>query len=423
VKRLAPAAAALALLCSGCATGITSTAVTVGPNSASFVGKVVSDSGGQVEYWAQYGLTTSYGSETVHQTIDVPVNTLVTVQPVISGLQRATTYHYRLCASDSQQKGGPGCGQDQHLTTQSVGCGDTVTTDVRLTGDLDCGAQAAGLIVGADGVDINLAGRTMFSDIGVGGGGPRAIDNSGGYDDLTVRNGTLPGWGFDVVIDGGSRNRILDVSGLAAGNGVTIDGGSANEIRRSDFFGRSFGIKVTDSDGLIVADTEAQAAFSSAIDVSGDLVRIVRSEAPHSAGPIGPNSGIQLVGAGGRLVDNLVDGGWDAGNIAVYGPNNTLLDNVARNAVLFPQDPNFSPASGDGIFIGSGSSGTVLRRNQGNVNEGDGIDVRSPGVKLEDNSAAGNGAWGILAVPGVTDLGGNTASGNGAGQCSNVFCP
>ena len=39
------------------------------------------------------------------------------------------------------------------------------------------------------------------------------------------------------------------------------------------------------------------------------------------------------------------------------------------------------------------------------------------------NSAKGNGDFGIDAVSGVTDIGGNTASGNGNPlQCRNVFC-
>jgi hypothetical protein len=410
------------VVCSGCATAITSTPYTISPDSAGVLGKVVSDTGGDVEYWAQYGPTTAYGSETQHQTVNVAKGTLVTVRPLIGGLQRATTYHYRLCARDAQQKGGPGCGADQQLTTQSVGCGETVTTDVTLTGDLDC-PQAAGFIVGADGVDVNLAGHGMFGGIASGGGGPRGIDNSGGYDDLTVRNGSLAGFGFAIVVDGGSRNQILDVTASAAGNAVTIEGGASDEIRRSRLFGRSFGIDVADSDGLVIADSRAEGSFGSAIEVAGDFARIVRNETPHSGGAFGLTSGIQLAGAGGRIVDNTVGGAWDTGGIAVYGPNNVLLDNTVRNAE-FPCCPLDFEGIGDGIFVSAGSSGTVLRRNRGDSNDGDGIEVRSPGVKLESNSAFGNGDLGIDAVAGVIDLGGNTASGNGNPlQCRNVFCP
>jgi hypothetical protein len=354
--------------------------------------------------------------------VNVAKGALVTVRPTIDGLQRATTYHYRLCASDAQQKGGPGCGQDQQFTTQSAGCGETVTTAVKLTGDLDC-PQEAGFVIGADGVDINLAGHGMFGGITSGGGGPRAIDNSGGYDDLTVRNGSLAGFGFTIFIDGASRNQILDVTAGAAGNAVTIAGGTGTEIRRSRLFGRSFGIRVTGSNDLVIADSRAEGSFGSAIEVSGDQARIVRNDTPHSGGAMSITSGIQLAGSGGRIVDNTVDGAWDVGGIAVYGTNNTLLDNDVRNAA-FPCCPLDSEAIGDGIFVGTGSSGTVLRRNRGDSNAGDGIEVRSAQVKLESNAAFSNGDLGIEAVAGVIDLGGNTAGLNGNPlQCVNVFCP
>jgi hypothetical protein len=42
---------------------------------------------------------------------------------------------------------------------------------------------------------------------------------------------------------------------------------------------------------------------------------------------------------------------------------------------------------------------------------------------VRDNHADDNGDFGIDAVSGVVDLGGNTASGNGNPlQCRNVFC-
>ena len=53
----------------------------------------------------------------------------------------------------------------------------------------------------------------------------------------------------------------------------------------------------------------------------------------------------------------------------------------------------------------------------------DGIDADSAATRLDRNRADNNGDFGIEAVPGVTDLGGNLASGNGNPlQCQNVFC-
>jgi Right handed beta helix region len=372
-----------------------------------------------VEYWAQYGPTASYGSETTHQTVSVAKNTLRTVYVTISGLQRATTYHYRLCSRDSQQQGGPGCGDDKTVTTQTYGCGETVTTSFKLTGNLNC-LQQPGFVVGASGLDINLAGHLMYGGITSGGGGPIAIDNSGGYDDVTVRNGTINNFGYGVATRDADRNHILHINTTDAGDAITIAGGRGIEIRHGALFGRTSGIRVDHSDGLVVADTSSEGVFGDGVEATGDLARIVRNRFVRSNGEFPVASGVHLIGSGARIADNLVQGRWSAG-IVVWGTSNTLVDNQVFGAAK-PDIPNPPPELGDGIFVGVLSSGVVLRGNTSEDNAGDGIDVRASGASLESNQAFGNGGWGILAVPGVTDLGGN-AGGGSAGDCQNVFCP
>ena len=65
----------------------------------------------------------------------------------------------------------------------------------------------------------------------------------------------------------------------------------------------------------------------------------------------------------------------------------------------------------------------MLRANYAHDNLDDGIDVHGTGTRLTDNRADDNGDLGIDAVAGVTDGGGNVATGNGNPlQCRNVFC-
>jgi len=275
--------------------------------------------------------------------------------------------------------------------------------------------------VGANGIDINLAGHGMFGGIASGGGGPAGIDNTGGYDDVTIRNGTVGGFGFGIVATDASRNHILGITSGAAGNAVTIEGGDANEIRHGEMFGRSWGIHTTGSIGLIVADTSFAGGFSSGIEVSGDGARIVRDRAVTAGVAASDVSGIRLIGSGGRVAANHVEGPWPAGGISIVGSNDAVVDNTVLNAT--PLFATGRASDGDGIFVGAFSTGITLRGNRTDDNDGDGIDVRAAGASLESNAAFDNGGWGILAVNGVTDLGGNTAGGNGAGQCQNVFCP
>ena len=94
---------------------------------------------------------------------------------------------------------------------------------------------------------------------------------------------------------------------------------------------------------------------------------------------------------------------------------------VERNTAIANQN--------DGIFVQGDATGTRVRRNVANengldpLNLQDGIEVASPTTTIVRNSANENGDLGIRAVVGVTDGGGNTASGNGnAAECLTVVC-
>jgi parallel beta-helix repeat protein len=173
---------------------------------------------------------------------------------------------------------------------------------------------------------------------------------------------------------------------------------------------------------LVVADTSSEGVFGDGLELTGDLARVVRNRFVRSNSEFPIASGVHLIGSGARVADNLVQGAWSAGGIVVYGSNNTIVDNQLSGATK-PDITDPPPELGDGIFVGVLSNGVLLRGNTSQHNEGDGIDVRASGTSLESNEASFNGGWGILAVPGVTDRGGNTALGNTAGQCQNVFCP
>jgi hypothetical protein len=406
----------LLVLASGCATGLTGDPSAISDTDAVVHGQVISDAGGQVEYWVEYGPTTEYGSESAHQTLTAEPNSLYPVELVIDDLQPGTGYHYRLCAKDSQQQGGPGCGDDRTLTAQSVGCGDTVTEDVTLTSNLLC-PQMSGLVIGADGVTIDLAGHALDGGIS----GSIGIDNSAGHDDVTVRDGSVTGWSTAIDARDALRNRILNVDTSARSTAIVFDGGQGHLVRNSDAFGRLWGIDSRGSDAVEVAHSSAQGSLGGGMNLSGDGVRVVENEVSFPGGEGVDQQGIRLVGSVARIARNRV-GGWALGGIVVAGSDNALVRNEAFDTVL----PDFTdpPASaGDGIFVSAFSVRTLLRGNSLHDNEGDGIETQDPTSRLGSNTANDNGDLGIEAVPGVTDLGANTASGNGNPvQCSNVFC-
>jgi hypothetical protein len=80
-----------AAVLSGCAAGTTGEHLDVTGTEARATGTVISDVGGEVEYWVEYGRTTTYGSETQHQTVRVDRGVQRTVAVNVGNLERSTT--------------------------------------------------------------------------------------------------------------------------------------------------------------------------------------------------------------------------------------------------------------------------------------------------------------------------------------------
>jgi parallel beta-helix repeat protein len=381
-------------------------------------GKVLTSTGGKVNYWVQYGPTESYGSETPHEQTSfelAPNSVSPSLHVQLEGLTRSTTYHYRFCASDSQQQGGPGCGEDKSFTTPNLECGDTITHDFTLSGDVECfGFTTDGLVVGADGIDVNLNGHTLSGPIVFTWSflTPYGVDNTAGHDDVTIRNGTVTLWGTAIVVRNGSFNAVRGVDAVVSNSGIAFTGGEGNLVRASRATGAvEQGVLARDSEGLVVADSSGRWW-----SVRGDRARIVRNHLQQGAGD---EICLEVLGNRNRVADTTIAGCDSGGLVVSGGSDNELVGNEVFGSpeLGFRREP-------DGIRVEAFTTGTLLDGNLVHNNEDDGIDVRSAGARLRNNSANDNGDFGIDAVAGVTDLGGNTASGNGNPlQCRNVFCP
>jgi hypothetical protein len=118
VRRLGLAGILVAVLASGCATGFTGEPTYVSDVGATTNGFIWTTSGGSTSYWVEFGETTAYGQETAHRSIDAAEDAPIDVSVPIAGLSADTTYHYRLCALDSQAGT---CSPDATLTTGPAG--------------------------------------------------------------------------------------------------------------------------------------------------------------------------------------------------------------------------------------------------------------------------------------------------------------
>jgi hypothetical protein len=344
-------------------------------------------------------------------------------------------------------------------SAQPVSCGQVVTKSIKLDSDLICQSSADNpkpdaLVIGAPGITINLNGHFVY-------GYHFAIRNEG-YDDVVVRNGRVAGDYETVHLADAERNTLRD---------LTLDGllfaVNGHDLNQLSLIGNrtSFIVGVT-GDGIVVRNNTFTGGMAT-LYVGGDGNSIVRNTSTNAEGSI------SAVGNRNRIAWNTITPSIDAGIRLSHGSDNVVVHNsitgspdfgscgmvledvrgslVRENTVAHGQpgiwlrsgDHNAfvgnhvanAPANGgcptddaaqvpqDGLHVDAAASGTVLWGNVASKMKDDGIDVDAPGTFLRRNTATDNGDLGIEAVPGIIDLGGNRASGNGNPlQCLNVAC-
>jgi nitrous oxidase accessory protein NosD len=111
-------------------------------------------------------------------------------------------------------------------------CGSTVTGDLKLDHDLVCSAD--GLVVGADGIRIDLNGHTIA---GSGAGvGVQLLGRS----DVTVANGMIRSFGVAVRMNTSTGVIIRHMQFIQNGEGIDAQAGSVgNTVKDSLFQGHS----------------------------------------------------------------------------------------------------------------------------------------------------------------------------------------
>lgn len=160
--------------------------------------------------------------------------------------------------------------------TQITACGQVVTTSAFLTQDLYC-PSSPGVVVGADGITIDLNEFTLRGDGSVGRYG--IADN--GWDRVTIKNGVVRNFYYGVFANNGADT--ISISNVAVS-------GSAND-----------GIFVTGA-SVSVKSSTASANAGAGIDVSGASAKIQSSTA------FGNGDGINVFGASASVKSSIASG-------------------------------------------------------------------------------------------------------------------
>jgi parallel beta-helix repeat protein len=330
-----------------------------------------------------------------------------------------------------------------------VRCGDTITQDTTLDSDLiDCPGD--GIVVGADGITLDLNGHTVD---GIPGQSGTAVDNSAGYDGVRVERGTLRQFGRALS--------LADVSDNIVKNVVMSDtyGIEAYRIKRSriehSVLRPSGGIFISSSEGNYVTDTVVSSSGHEGISLVWSDHNVDRSNSL-----IGGSPGIEIFESHySSVVENSVTGGdegmrldgathnriernriSDVPSYAMHIVNEGGGSNenrIANNVLVDTQFGVFVAQSDDNVFEGNlvsdtsyagmviaFSHGTVLRRNlvRNNLLAGVAIDgdyvvggPPSSGTRIDHNQLQANGLDGVVIGEGVTKtvLVGNHSPKNG----------
>jgi hypothetical protein len=352
-----------------------------------------------------------------------------------------------------------------------VGCGTTVTADVTLGADLTC--SGPGLIVDADHVTVNLNRHRIT--------GARTSDGvtSAGHHGVTIRNGTITGFGTGVRFTAQSDTRIVKVTVSHNQTGVFSMLGTGIVVTGSQVAGNGLGIGAGGGAGMAVEKTTVTANGAGLVfagSSNGNTVRqnlisanetgVTFSESDHSVVDgnriVDNGTGVSVyLGGGHSFTANTITGSAGAGVLVtgVGSPENALVGNtlsgnrvgvqlgdatglvVAPRTTIRGNEFRSNGAAGllllatlgtvdgtlvgDNTFSGNGTSpGGTVDTTGATVDDGFHADV-SPEVgtvSVTSNTAVANADLGIEAAT-VTDGGGNAGRRNGdVQQCSGVAC-
>lgn len=344
-----------------------------------------------------------------------------------------------------------------------VSCGQTVTQSIRLANDLaDCPGD--GLVIGRDGITVDLGGHTVDGSAAPDGFGIR----DDGFSDVTVTGGTIQEFGRGVDVENAQRTTLHHLTVRSnVGRGILLVESSGGDLEHNVVTGNTraaiglvssddsivnanrtshnhVGVFATDSSGNEVAGNSFAYNDFTGIETDGvSNSTFAGNQIVHSAG------GVVLVGDGNAVTGNQIadiplscnDDGCPIGLSVEGGSNNVVAENRISGGYIGLKLDDFVPPMTNTIFRDNVARGAALygigidTEQAGPVGDAvldgnvalesgdDGINVQSSSTTLTDNHAMNNADLGIESVAGVTDGGGNVAHANGNPlECTNVFC-
>lgn len=257
------------------------------------------------------------------------------------------------CQSPPTDKGTPGApSPPPSLALSSAGCGQVIATDFLLGADLSCRGDA--LVVGADGITLDLGGHTITGP----GKGQRNWPNPNfdsvgvklqGRARVTVRNGVVSAFSTGVLADQSREILIEKIGARLSYYGVYLNETTNSAVRGAEISQNTYGLHLQRSNDNQILDN-----------------RLVRQEYASPGG-----YGVYLFGSrrnrliGNTVASNLNWGIWfsDSRENVIFrnnviANNPQVSDNVGANSWFDPDKKegnywgDYAGRDGDGDGIG-----------------------------------------------------------------------
>lgn len=278
---------------------------------------------------------------------------------------------------------------DRPALAAPVGCGAVLTSNTTLQNDLSCSGPGAALVIGADNITVNLNGHTLTGD-GTGVG----IDNSGGFAHVTIKNGTIAGFGEGIRAEGANGLRIsgIQVNGANGHRSVT---GAIHILDGEDVEIKNCAITVTPGE----------------FAPHGIRLDKVNNVAVQNVGIDGGFSGVSFFGLAGegattgRIQDCRIRNGWNSGVLLARTDDARVKNNEMSGCSVGMQ-------IGAGFFV----SNIQVSGNNIHNNELGGIYALAMlDSRISDNALTDNTRYGINLDEACANnvLSGNLVANNG----------
>jgi parallel beta-helix repeat protein len=304
-------------------------------------------------------------------------------------------------------------------------CGDVITKDTRLRSDLtDCPGD--GLVIGADGITLDLNGHSITGSGGGGGANlvygdtENGIDNTAGHSDVTIENGKIEHFDVGVKLDETYANHLTTLQldhNLAGALPLESQHDLIERIRSER---NSYGLYVYESGGNTIVDNELTGNAFGMYPVESSDNLIERNA-------IVDNTilGMQVTedSSRNRILDNVIDGSGSVGLLISNADDNVVSGNrltrhqaaglilaqtartvVRRNTIAAPiRAGSLAPIAG--VWMGvSNHDATLWRNSVTGYPIGLRLDGPQTSLTVTRNQVFGNTGDGIFAGEDVVGL-------------------